>query len=144
MIYVENKTGVPTGLLLPLVDEAAKFVGVSDATIKFTQGKRLRGTAWDDGFTRIVLPYTRKWGLSSYWKKHIHEHTALKIYLIIVHELVHIKDYQDGTLDMSQNGPHDSRPCELRAYEVEQAAMYNMVFLLTMPLAIWLRKNTYP
>lgn len=142
MYLIQNKTGVPTGLLEPLIEEAAKSVGLQgDFTIKFTQGKRLRGTAWDTSFTRIVLPYSRKNGLSPYWKKHIHEHTALKIYLLIVHELAHIRDYQLNLSDMTHGGPHDKRPCEMRAYMDEQKALYNMVPLLTLPLAKWLAKN---
>ncbi len=144
MIRIENKTGVPTELLRPLVQEAAKEVHLRQegVTLKFTQGKRLSGIAWDTGFARIVLPYNRKYGLSFYWRNHVHEHTALKIYLIIVHELRHIKDYQRGASDMCHGGPHDKRPCELRAYRAEQKAMYNMVPLLTLPLALWLKENS--
>lgn len=132
---VRNRTRVPTNILEPLVRKAAASIAFqhSAVLVKFTTGKHLRGNAFSDRLTRIVLPLSGEVS---------HPKLAYHVYACVVHELQHVADFQAGYQDLYDvTRPVKKRPCEVRAKAAVKRATEGLDHSSLGDLVSWLQKE---
>jgi hypothetical protein len=125
---IQNKTAIPNKILKPLVEHAfqATKCKKDGVTVKINHGKSLHGDACSSKEAKIVLPFTNAKGWNVGFEDTNEYAFAKKVYLLMVHELAHVSDFQSGYEDMIGRKKKDIFTSEKRATDVAIAALLNI------------------
>jgi len=79
-----------------------------DLRVEFSSGRGYMGVSSEDGHLRVSAPYLNTGAL-------------VDLYLDIIHELVHVKQFRDGRNLRDERFDYVDRPTEVEAYRVAVA-----------------------